>query len=133
MIGSSAVVDRHSHTNIFQNFSSSMSSFSANISATAGNNAAAVAKDSVASSVHSSSRSSSRDSQTYLVVEVEDSGIGVSASAMAHRFEPFQQAQRMTGGTVSAYWYHRLQVSDRVVYAGLGIVQSFVADAGAQW
>jgi type III secretory pathway component EscU len=48
-------------------------------------------------------RSSCREVFTYLVVEVEDAGIGLSNSAMAKLFEPFQQAQRMTGGTVCLF------------------------------
>jgi signal transduction histidine kinase/DNA-binding NarL/FixJ family response regulator len=37
--------------------------------------------------------------QTYLMVEVEDTGIGLSEQAMNHLFSPFQQAQRLAGGT----------------------------------
>ncbi len=38
--------------------------------------------------------------ERFLVVLVEDEGVGLSPAAMAGMFEPFQQAQRVTGGTV---------------------------------
>ena len=51
-------------------------------------------------SINSSSfPSSSNDEETLLLIEVEDTGIGLSAQAMSRLFEPFQQAQRMAGGT----------------------------------
>jgi CheY-like chemotaxis protein len=37
--------------------------------------------------------------QKYLIVEVEDTGIGLSETAMNHLFSPFHQAQRLAGGT----------------------------------
>jgi CheY-like chemotaxis protein len=39
------------------------------------------------------------DTKTLLLVECEDNGIGMSEEAMASLFAPFQQAQRLAGGT----------------------------------
>jgi CheY-like chemotaxis protein len=46
-----------------------------------------------------SNHSLSADSETLLLFQVEDSGIGLNEAAMSKLFEPFAQAQRMTGGT----------------------------------
>lgn len=51
-------------------------------------------------SINSSSLpSGSSEEETLLLIEVEDTGIGLSTQAMSRLFEPFQQAQRMAGGT----------------------------------
>jgi CheY-like chemotaxis protein len=37
--------------------------------------------------------------EDYLRFDIEDTGIGMSAEAMSHLFNPFRQAQRLAGGT----------------------------------
>lgn len=50
--------------------------------------------------------------KTFLRVEIEDTGIGLSADAMEQLFHPFKQAQRLAGGTgLGIYLHTLLQVS----------------------